>query len=478
MELQDQRGSLTPEQLRQRYKLDDLGKDRKAIQANIEGLTKINNEQESIVESIILSLADIEIQSAITLWFFNGEPTVLNAPYTYWPDPEDKEEHLGDLYYDRDKGYVYQFQLNDTVFSWIRRYEKDLIQAMALTNASIDTQDSYRNVFLDTPTLPINVGDWWIKSNGLFIAQVDKTEGALKDNDFIIATKYVVGTQASEMNNKIIVVAGQVTTIINDVKSINEQIEDNRYYIDQEGNQHLISSEVYNLKRSVEGIDLKISRVGGNNLLPNCVKQFGNKGYTGTFPNYTNPEDIQKNSLSKSGIMFLNGIDGTSKDVPNGSYNFSFKYKKYLSLAVCTIKVNNQLIALTSTEWEEKDISIEVTSNKIEIEYVGDTDNSCIIVDVMLNIGSEKQSYSQNPNEIDEEGTEIGGGRLRLWQSDSDVQFIADNDDLGFQQRSTGNMITSFSDKGMNTNELTANKAVIAGISFSKSGNHKRISAL
>ena len=85
---------------------------------------------------------------------------------------------------------------------------------MALTNSEIDIIDNQRKVFFTTPTVPYSNGDWWLKEEGLYICQVSRIEGqTFKETDFIIGTKYVVGTQATEINNKLTVTNGRVATV-------------------------------------------------------------------------------------------------------------------------------------------------------------------------------------------------------------------------------------------------------------------------
>lgn len=224
-----------------------------------------------------------------------------------------------------------------------------------------------------------------------------------------------------------------------------------------------IEDKTNTIETTIDGMQQTIKYSGGNNLWTNCVKQFGNGAYTGTFPNYTD-DDIKNNSVTQSGIKFMNGTDGVILQKPNGTYNLAIKCKKYIELAECKVIVNNEEIVLDSTSWEEKDVAIVVSSGVIEISLQGDTDNSAIIVDCRITVGSEKQPYSQNPNEISEAGTEIGGGTARFYNNSSDIQLLIDNDDVGFQKRSTGEMKTSFDDKGMFTGIVRAEEAQVGSL--------------
>ena len=259
MNYKDNKRANTAEELRRMFNLDGLSSDRKAIQNNKNSLTKIDSEQNNILKSIIISVGDsLESQSEISLWFFSGTPTLENVPYIDW---NDKEEHLGDLYYDKEKGYVYLFEKIDNEYIWTRKYNNELIQAMSLTNAELDTTDNVRKVFFTTPTVPYDNGDWYVKDGDLYICQISKDVGeTYEENDFIIAPKYTDDTRANEVAGNLTIVAGQVTTIIQSLSVISQQIEDNRYYIDEHGERKLISTSMSTLEQTVDQVQSTVTQ--------------------------------------------------------------------------------------------------------------------------------------------------------------------------------------------------------------------------
>ena len=143
MVYQDNKRVQTAEELRKMYNLDNLSKDRRAISNNTNSLTKVENEQNNILKSIIINVGDnLENQGEISLWFFNGTPTLETSPSITWETDEVKNEHIGDIYYDRDTGYVYMFEKENEEFIWKQNNDKAIIQAMSLTNAEIDTANT------------------------------------------------------------------------------------------------------------------------------------------------------------------------------------------------------------------------------------------------------------------------------------------------------------------------------------------------
>lgn len=178
------------------------------IKMNKDNITRVQNELANMLNTLIINLKDVlDSQSEVSLWFYSGTPTTANKPYTNWSTPK---EHYGDIYYDQDTGYVYQY-FSD---GWIRKNDLNLIQAMALTNVELDVEtDHERKVYFVQPTPPYSSGDWWILEDGtLKICQIGKTTGQYDINDFIVSSKYVA-TVASKTGDVLTVLKGTVTEI-------------------------------------------------------------------------------------------------------------------------------------------------------------------------------------------------------------------------------------------------------------------------
>lgn len=70
--------------------------------------------------------------NAIETWMGDGIPTTQNEPAVDWATEDDKRDHVGDLYYDRDTGYSYRFtQDADGGFSWQLVKDTDITKALA-----------------------------------------------------------------------------------------------------------------------------------------------------------------------------------------------------------------------------------------------------------------------------------------------------------------------------------------------------------
>ena len=193
--------------LERKYNFASLLGLKKNVEITAQGIQKIENELNSMLNALVINLKDVlDSQSEISLWFYSGKPTTSNEPYKSWSKPSD---HIGDLYYDINTGYVYQWS-----GVWEVNTNPDLVEAMAITNAETDTStDHERKVFFSTPTIPYSNGDWWVKEDGsLFICQISKTSGSYEKDDFIDSSNYTESI-AEKIGEEIKVLKGTITMI-------------------------------------------------------------------------------------------------------------------------------------------------------------------------------------------------------------------------------------------------------------------------
>lgn len=208
---QDSNGVRTAQDLEKKYDFASLLGLKKNVEYAQKSILQINNELNNILNSLILNLKDVlDSQSEVSLWFYSGIPTTENEPYISW---NSQEEHYGDIYYDQATGYVYQY----SEAGWKRNKDTSLVQAMALTNTELSTNEHERKVFFDTPTTPYSSGDWWVKEDGvLYICQLGKTaELNYENTDFVPSSQYST-TVAIQQGNKITVLQGTVQQITKD----------------------------------------------------------------------------------------------------------------------------------------------------------------------------------------------------------------------------------------------------------------------
>ena len=200
--------------LERKYNLTSLLGLSKNIEINKQGMQKIENELYNFINSTLGDIEDLQTQidGKVTTWYHEGEPTLSNIPAVDWDTSDLKNEHVGDLYYDKNTGYSYIFQY-DTEYFWLRIEDQDIIESLAIANAAKDTADSKRHVFIVQPTTPYDTGDLWIKEDEIFVCQVTRKTGNFNANDWINNLKYTDDTRAEAVGEDLIVLEGTVQTI-------------------------------------------------------------------------------------------------------------------------------------------------------------------------------------------------------------------------------------------------------------------------
>ena len=138
--------------------------------------TEVNgllNVLEQSINSDISSLQK-QIDGSISTWFNSYIPTLANQPASSWTTNELKNQHLGDLFYDKTTGYAYRFAYEDiddtpdagVIYSWIRITDTDVTLALQKAADAQATADGKITTFY-TSTTPSaeGVGDIWIDSD-------------------------------------------------------------------------------------------------------------------------------------------------------------------------------------------------------------------------------------------------------------------------------------------------------------------------
>jgi len=154
--------------------------------ASITTIEQVNVSQGSAISALDTSLTGLiditipslqsQIDGVIDTWFYDGEPTILNAPANTWMDDTVKANHVGDLYYDKVTGYGYRFAYEDIVdtpdmgviFTWIRISDVDVVLALSNAATAQETADGKASVYYGTtaPTLTVDdVGDVFVNSS-------------------------------------------------------------------------------------------------------------------------------------------------------------------------------------------------------------------------------------------------------------------------------------------------------------------------
>ena len=228
----------TPEDLERKYDLKSILNLKENYELQKNGLNKVENELNNFVIATGKNLKELQdqVDGNITTWFYSGVPTDVNEPASTWTTDTEKNNHLGDLYYDKDTGYAYRYSLDNETYSWIKITDNDVTQALAIANSAKDTADSKRRVFVVQPTTPYDVGDLWIKDEELYRCQTTKASSeTFEENDWIIATKYTDDTKANQVGEDLTILSGTVTEIRDDVDSLSSTMTNTTELVNEQG---------------------------------------------------------------------------------------------------------------------------------------------------------------------------------------------------------------------------------------------------
>lgn len=170
------------------------------------GLTEeqVNN---LIKNSQVIADLQNQVDGAIETWFYEGEPTLTNAPASSWTD-KDKDTHLGDLYYDNKTGKAYRFAKDGSIYKWTIITDTDIAKALSDASKAQETADGKMKVFSTQPTTPYQVGDIWVNAtypsdgstykNEVLRCQTNKAAGSqFVIGDWIKASRYTDDTVAN-----------------------------------------------------------------------------------------------------------------------------------------------------------------------------------------------------------------------------------------------------------------------------------------
>lgn len=322
----------TAAELEQKYNLSKLAGQVANIETNSNNIIHIQKELDDFVEATTQNFSNVQEQldGKVETWFYQGVPSLSNAPAVDWTDDDEKAKHVGDIYYDRSTGYTYRFDYENSTYSWGRIKDDDITSAMAAAGAAQDTADGKRRIFTSQPTPPYDNGDLWLKYENnnpgdIKACQISKTEGQSYDaNDWIQASKYTDDTIANAIVDEMggtttQVLSGQVVTIMSNYAKFTDlstggsteiagenittgNIKSANYVSGVSGtNLNLTNGTIStpNVKIDNDGIKLaNNAKVIGSNGLMNTYLYKGEsqKGFIGFYEDYFGDVYVKKNA--------------------------------------------------------------------------------------------------------------------------------------------------------------------------------------
>lgn len=234
------------------------------------------------------------------------------------------------------------------------------------------------------------------------------------------------------------------------------------------------------VKINADNVAAEFKQIGGSNLFLNSIGDFGSDNWEGNVK-ISNNTDILRHSNSPSGNCFnlQNGIAKQIVFVKNGTFTISFTYKKLINLAECKVRINGTEYVLSELNYTDFEVTLDIVDNNITFEMISDTNYSCYIIDLLLNNGNQKQSWSPNSNEIISGAVKANSSGLEITSNTKNTRLFAGADGVRIENVVNGETVAEFTDTGTETEDLLVKgKAQIAGLLIQKVGNQIWLSSL
>lgn len=177
----------------------------KAMESAQDALARVQEQAAAMASAVVAINSDIEnlqdqIDGNITTWYYAYAPTLSNEPASTWTTTEEKNNHIGDIFYNSVTGYSYRFMLNGSNYEWVRISDEDISAALEAASAAQDTADHKRRVFIARPTVPYDKGDLWcVGSSGdiLTCTKAKTSSQSYAASDWSKLNKYTDDTVAN-----------------------------------------------------------------------------------------------------------------------------------------------------------------------------------------------------------------------------------------------------------------------------------------
>lgn len=309
-------------------------------------------------------------------------------------------------------------------------YSDAIIELSDITLESTD-------IFKQTVSASNSINNGTLNSNKVvnFYKNGQSVSTSLKEIDqTIIETK-------SELYKNDEEIGARITEVTTGMNSLENQIVSQQKIIEE-------------LQITIEGLTNQLTKTGGNNLIRNSVGAFGQEYWEGTIEQYVDT-DVKINNESKSSIRLKSGsINQIINNIKNGKYIVSFNYKKLLELATVSVTINGEVFDLTENGyWKEFYQEITITDYTFSIKFTSSDDDSCLIGDLLLLAGTQRQFWTQNANETNTETVKIGEG-IRVDSTSRNVYTRIDADGNRTFNKTTDERVAEMTDQGVFANEL------------------------
>lgn len=292
-----------------------------------------NKAAEALAEQVMDFNSDIadlqkQLDKHVMTWFYDGVPTPSNEPAVDWRTTSDKEEHLGDLYYDTTPGFCYRWNKQGTTYLWEKVEDKDIIQSLQDAAKAQDTADHKRRVFFDTPVPPYDQGDMWVNAdysdgsvtykNEILRCQTAQPEGGKFDiKHWILASKYTddsyakgvevtLSTEITQTNEQIGMLAQRTTKVEGDYGDLETRVQSAEF--------KLTPDEIVQTVRDHKAYQNDFNGIGSRNYIING--NFADGTTSWGLRNYPATHDV----VTQNGKNWGHIVGSTSTNVSTESF--------------------------------------------------------------------------------------------------------------------------------------------------------------
>ena len=322
-----------------------VGKLSDEVQADIsnakDGAEKANN-----------SIIDLQkqIDGVIETWASDAVPTLTNYPASGWKTNEDKEKHIGDLYYDKSNKCYRFMQNSDGSFAWKLIADTDVTKAIADAQKALDATDQSvtgvtTEYYASTSATELKGGSWsedrpaWTETNYIWSRTKTTTKAGITTYSSPSCIQGNSGTDGKDGISPTVAISktdGSTTITITDKNGTHSQVV-------KDGVNGTPGATGADGKTSY--FHVKYSNDGGKTFTPNNGEEVGT--YIGTYSDFKIEDSTSVSAYTwakikgEQGERGLQGIQGKQgeqgipgKDGSNGANGkTSYFHIKYSSVA-------------------------------------------------------------------------------------------------------------------------------------------------
>lgn len=284
--------------------------------------TDISNAKEG-AEKANNSIIDLQkqIDGVIESWSADPVPTLTNYPASGWTTNEDKEKHIGDLYYDKSNKCYRFMQNSDGSFTWKLIADTDVTKAIADAQKALDATDQSvtgvtTEYYASTSATELKGGSWsedrpaWTETNYIWSRTKTTTKAGITTYSSPSCIQGNSGTDGKDGISPTVAISksdGSTTITITDKNGTHSQTV-------KDGTNGTPGATGADGKTSY--FHVKYSNDGGKTFTPNNGEEVG--AYIGTYSDFEIKDSTSVSAYTwakikgEPGVKGEAGTDGTS----------------------------------------------------------------------------------------------------------------------------------------------------------------------